>query len=119
MGLLKKAATTAGATALAFAGVLGSAGQTSAASNGQQIHFHDSSGVIYSIRIEGHNQNGNVASGCFATPGRDTWVGGWWWKGEVTVTFYKSSSCSFATYGGETNAWVPTSQSGDWTSVYS
>lgn len=40
-------------------------------------------------------------------------------EGEVTVTFYKNSSCSFATYYGETNAWVPTSQSGDWTTVYS
>ncbi|MFI8966533.1 hypothetical protein ACIGO8_30980 [Streptomyces sp. NPDC053493] len=119
MSLRTKAATTASAAALAFAGVLGAAGPSTAASNGQQIHFHDSSGSVYSIRIEGYNQNGDVASGCFATPGRDTWVGGWWWKGEVTVTFYKTSSCSVATYFGETNAWVPTSQSGDWTTVSS
>ena len=119
MSLIKKAATTGGAVALAFAGVLGSAGQSFAASNGQQIRFHDNSGLVYSIRIEGPNQNGDVASGCFATPSKDTWIGGWWRKGEATVTFYKNNSCSFATYYGETNAWVPTSQSGDWTTVYS
>ncbi|HEY9368231.1 hypothetical protein [Streptomyces sp.] len=119
MNLRKKVATTAAAAGLAFAGVLGSAGQSFAASNGQQIHFHDSSTVVYSIRIQGYNQNGQAASGCFQTPSKDTWVGGWWWKGEVNVTFYKNNSCSFATYYGETNAWVPTSQSGDWVSVYS
>ncbi|MFE4311359.1 hypothetical protein [Streptomyces sp. NPDC056891] len=119
MNVRTKVATVAAAAALTFAGVLGSAGQSFAASNGQQIHFHDSSGLVYSIRVQGYNQNGDAASGCFSTPGKDTWVGGWWWKGEVNVTFYKGSSCSFATYFGETNAWVPTSQSGDWTTVSS
>ncbi|MFD3537155.1 hypothetical protein [Streptomyces sp. NPDC058664] len=119
MSVRKKAATTAAAAALAFAGVLGSAGQSFAGSNGQQIRFHDTSTVVYSIRIQGYNQNGESVSGCFSTPSRDTWINGWWWKGEVGVTFYRNSSCSFATYYGDEIVWVPTEQSGDWTTVYS
>ncbi|MEV8585898.1 hypothetical protein [Streptomyces sp. NPDC051180] len=114
-----KLATTTAAAALAFAGVLGSAGQSFAGSNGQQIHFHDTSTVVYSVRLQGYNQSGASVSGCFNTPSKDTWIGGWWWKGEVSVTFYKSSSCSFATYYDDTTVWVPSEQSGDWTTVYS
>ncbi|MER5202774.1 hypothetical protein [Streptomyces sp. NPDC002825] len=119
MSVTKKAATTVAACALAFAGVVGSAGQSFAGSNGQQIHFHDTSTVVYSIRIEGYNQNGDPVSGCFLTPSRDTWISGWWWKGEVSVTFYRNNSCSFATYYGDTIAWVPTEWSSDWMTVYS
>ena len=119
MNLRKKVATIAGAAALAFASVLGSAGQSFAGSNGQQIRFHDTSTVVYSIRIQGYNQNGDSVSGCFSTPSKDTWISGWWWKGEVSVTFYKTNSCSFATYYDDIIAWVPDEQSGDWTTVYS
>ncbi|MGW2304763.1 hypothetical protein [Streptomyces sp. NPDC001809] len=119
MSMRTKAATTVAAAALAFAGVLGSAAPSSAASNGQQIHFHDSSTVVHSIRIQGYNQNGASVSGCFTTPGRDTWIAGWWWKGEASVTFYRNNSCSFATYYGDETVWVPTAQSGDWTTVSS
>ncbi|MFJ5831564.1 hypothetical protein [Streptomyces sp. NPDC093089] len=115
----KKVATTVGAAALAVAGVLGSAGQSVAGSSGQQIHFHDTSTVVYSIRIEGYNQNGESVSGCFLTPSRDTWISGWWWRGEARVTFYRNNSCSFATYYGDTIASVPAEQSGNWTTVYS
>ncbi|MFB6837218.1 hypothetical protein [Streptomyces sp. NPDC056361] len=119
MSVRKKVATTVAASALAFAGLLGSAGQSFAGSNGQQLRFHDTSTVVYSIRVEGYNQSGESVSGCFSTPSKDTWISGWWWKGEVRVTFYKNNSCSFATYYDDTIVWVPTEQSGDWTTVYS
>ncbi|MFE9138854.1 hypothetical protein [Streptomyces sp. NPDC007355] len=95
----KNVATTVGAAALAFAGVLGSAGQSFAGSNGQQLHFHDTSTVVYSIRVQGYNQSGDSVSGCFLTPGRDTWISGWWWKGGPTRsrrrnTWRRNRSCS-------------------------
>ncbi|MFI1104533.1 hypothetical protein [Streptomyces melanogenes] len=117
MSIRKTAATTVGALALAFAGVLGTAGQSSAAGNGQQIVFADTRGDTYSVYLVGTNQNGERADICFNTPNRNTYVGGWWWKGRVSYIGWAGANCTGASRGSY-SATIPTSQSDtDWYTI--
>ncbi|MGA4960484.1 hypothetical protein [Streptomyces lavendulocolor] len=118
MSVRRKLATTAGAAALAFAGVLGTAGVASAGSNGQQIYFYDTLSNVYSIHLQGYNQNGDYWQLCVNTPQKETWVGGYWWKGNVEVSYYSNRDCP-GNARAYKNYWVPTSQSGDWVTINS
>ncbi|MEU8620198.1 hypothetical protein [Streptomyces sp. NPDC048623] len=93
--------------------VLGS-GAAFAGSNGQQLKFYDHQGDTYSISVAGYNQNGQWTTACFNTPNTDNYIGGWWWKGDLTWTGHSQSSCSG--YDTTPQKWttVPVSQSSDW-----
>ncbi|MER6998521.1 hypothetical protein [Streptomyces sp. NPDC000410] len=117
MNIRKKAAVTVGATALAFAGVLGTAGQSFAGSNGQQLKFADARGDTYSILVVGKNQNGVEVSKCFYTPNQVTYISGYWWKGNIEYLGWSGDSCTGSTRGHYT-AYVPTSQpNSDWYTI--
>ncbi|MCX4539406.1 hypothetical protein [Streptomyces sp. NBC_01565] len=117
MSIGKKTATTVGALALAFAGVLGTAGQSFAGGNGQQIVFADVRGNTYSVYLVGTNQNGERSDICFNTPGPTTYVGGWWWKGTVSYLGFAGAGCTGATRGSF-QATVPTYQTDtDWYTI--
>ncbi|MGC0417784.1 hypothetical protein [Embleya sp. AB8] len=88
-------ATGALTVTMAAGAVVTGAGSASAGSNGQQIEFVDLYGKTLSIRIEGRNQNGEWVSGCFYTPSDQTYIQGWWWKGNITFTHYAATGCRF------------------------
>ncbi|MEU3350747.1 hypothetical protein [Streptomyces sp. NPDC037389] len=93
MKLKSRMAKSAGALALAVAGVAGAAGTAAAGSNGQQIEFFDKNHIAESVWVYGTNQNGQIAAGCWDTPAYDTPLTGWWWKGKVTLVSYGSKGC--------------------------
>jgi hypothetical protein len=65
----------------------------------QQIDFFDNLHKANSIRISGYNQYDQNVSGCWATPGWETPVNGWWWQTPVTITTYASTNCSGSSNG--------------------
>ncbi|MER7954386.1 hypothetical protein [Streptomyces sp. NPDC096030] len=109
MSMRRKIATTVGATALAFAGVLGTAGQSFAGSNGQVLQFYDREGNTYSLYVVGTNQNGQRVDGCFQTPSTFTLLSGYWWKGAVSYMGFERANCTGPTTGA-VDGWVPTYQ---------
>ncbi|MFF4158829.1 hypothetical protein [Streptomyces sp. NPDC001678] len=102
------------AAVLATGAVAGFSGSAWAGGNGQQITFHDRAGVA-SVRIAGLNQNGQYVSHCFSVAqGGDTNLGGWWWKGKLSVKGYGDGGCGDLLWQPDRQPTVPTSQSGDW-----
>ncbi|MFB6837866.1 hypothetical protein [Streptomyces sp. NPDC056361] len=89
-------------------------GAAFAGSNGQQLRFYDHQGDTYSISVAGYNQNGQWATACFNTPNTDNYIGGWWWKGDMTWIGYSSGGCSGEATTQQKWTTVPASQSSDW-----
>ncbi|OLZ64968.1 hypothetical protein AV521_34005 [Streptomyces sp. IMTB 2501] len=102
------AATGAALTALCT-------GTSSAGTNGQQIHFRDQRGDVYSVSLSGTNQNGESVSHCFDTPGPDNYLSGWWWKDDLTITWYPSAGCDGTAIEPSPEVFtIPPSQPSDW-----
>ncbi|WP_052434778.1 hypothetical protein [Streptacidiphilus melanogenes] len=116
MKLKSKAAKITAVAALGIGATILGSGTAFAGSNGQQIMFQDDLHVANSIELIGYNQAGVQVSHCVNTPGYQTWVGGYWWGGWVSVYAHAGSNCT----GNQTDAftaYIPFSQSGDWTTV--
>ncbi|MGW5423136.1 hypothetical protein [Streptomyces sp. NPDC003943] len=117
---LRSRLTRAGAAAVAGAAlcVLGS-GTASAGSNGQQIEFYDQRGDVYSVFLYGTNQNGQTVAGCFNTPNTDNYLSGWWWKGDLRITWYPQSGCNGTAIEPSPETFtIPVSQASDWYKIY-
>ncbi|MFB6836117.1 hypothetical protein [Streptomyces sp. NPDC056361] len=119
MSLPARVARGAAATALAAGGVFGFAGAASAGTNGQQIEFYDQRGDVYSVYLYGTNQNGQTVAGCFNTPNTDNYLSGWWWKGDVRITWYPQSGCGGTAIEPSPETFtIPVSQASDWYTIY-
>ncbi|WP_052434779.1 hypothetical protein [Streptacidiphilus melanogenes] len=94
MNITSTMAKAAAFTVTAVAATVLSSGAAFAGTNGQQIQFHDRQHLANSVLLQGYNQNGQWAQGCFQTPYTDTDISGWWWKGEVEVTAFTRSDCT-------------------------
>ncbi|MGX1886882.1 hypothetical protein [Streptomyces sp. NPDC055287] len=110
----KNVAMTVGAIALAFGGVLGTAGQSFAGSNGQQVavstHYSDE------ISLCGNNQNGDFdCTGYLPSPNQWTQVSGWWWKGVVIVYGVRYDTADGSPEYRMAECEVPVRQAADWT----
>jgi hypothetical protein len=66
-------------------------------SSAQQLVFYDDLGTIYSIRVEGYNQNGVYTNRCFEAPGHTTVTWNWWWTARSYVYTYSQGGCPAGT----------------------
>jgi hypothetical protein len=68
-----------------------------------QLVFDDYTpgGSIYSIQVEGVNQNGQAEDACFTTPRTVDLISGWWWAAGTEIWAYTSSNCTT----GELYSW--------------
>ena len=103
---------TAGALAGTALAMSVGPGIAAAGTNGQQIVV--SGRYQYSVVVCGTNQYNQFICGRHATPAYTTYLGGWWWKGTVTIYNYASNG----SYLGATSCYVPVSQPSDWTSCH-
>ena len=74
-------------TLLAVTVVAVPAQRAQAGMNGQQVHFHCSNGLP-AVTVKGENQDGNVVTWQgSAGPSEDAYTSGWWWVGNVRITY--------------------------------
>lgn len=68
-----------------------------------QLVFDDYTpgGSIYSIQVEGVNQNGQTEDACFSTPRTVDLISGWWWAEGTEIWAYTSANCTT----GELHSW--------------
>lgn len=59
-------------------------------SNGQQLEVRT---LAASVNVNGYNQNGEEVHHCFDTPDYDTYLSGWWWKGNMEIWSYNGTGC--------------------------
>ena len=59
-------------------------------SNGQQLEVRT---LAASVNVNGYNQNGEPVHHCFDTPDYDTYLSGWWWKGNMEIWSYDEPGC--------------------------
>lgn len=114
----KRMATAAATLGLLGVAVFGSAGTAAAGTNGQQIKFTDSKRAVYSLWVEGHNQNGEYWAHCFATPAMDNYLSGYWYKGNVRLYAYTTNSnCDGMSRAGYAEYYIPEYYGSDWFTV--
>lgn len=119
MSLRTQLARGTAAATLAAAGIVGFSGAAFAGSNGQQIEFYDQRGDVYSVFLYGTNQNGQTVAGCFNTPHTDNYLSGWWWKGDLRITWYPQSGCNGTAIEPSPETFtIPGSQASDWYKIY-
>ncbi|MEU8620200.1 hypothetical protein [Streptomyces sp. NPDC048623] len=112
--------TKAGAAlALGAGALLLASAPASAGTNGQQIRFYDQRGDVYSVFLYGTNQDGHTVAGCFDTPKTDNYISGYWWKYDLSVTWYPQSGCNGTAIEPSPETFsIPVSQSSDWYTIY-
>lgn len=68
-----------------------------------QLVFDDYTpgGSIYSIQVDGINQDGQVQDACFTTPRTVDLISGWWWAEGTQIWAYTSNNCTT----GELHSW--------------
>ena len=64
-----------------------------------QLVFDDYIGTVYSIQVEGANQNGTAEDACFTTPKTVDLIPNWWWAAGTRIWAYTSSNCTSGLVG--------------------
>jgi len=65
-----------------------------------QLVFDDYIGTVYSLQVDGVNQNGQAKDACFTTPKTVNLIPNWWWAAGTKIRAYTTGNCTSGELGG-------------------
>jgi len=75
------------------------ASSPSAPPEAAQLVFDDYIGTVYSIQVDGVNQNGQAEDACFTAPKTVDLIPNWWWAAGTKIWAYTSGNCTTGKLG--------------------